>query len=96
MLRIAEVEPIKETLLPIYISASNTKEMYKTVIIISIAFSLFHFWDLAYATFLEEVVEKFASRFFTGFLYGMLYIISGQKIYAPVLLHYVNNVYANL
>jgi hypothetical protein len=87
---------IRQYSLPFFWFTESTWKMgLSAVLLASLAFSLFHFWDLV-LSFNESSItlDKLGKRTAMGFVYGMLYLFSGQRIYPSIILHYVNNVYA--
>ncbi len=57
------------------------------ILVIGVFFSNLHFdWTLNPA--------KLFIRAYSGFVYGISYVLTNRKIYAPMLFHYINNVYA--
>lgn len=94
-LRIARVE-LRENRIkgfPFIVDAVNWKKMYFTVIFVSVFFSIFHFWSIVEAIYAGDIFRVFFSRFYIGVLFGLFYVWSGQKVYSPIILHYVNNFY---
>lgn len=91
----AERPIIRDNPLPIYSISEKIIRTYVLVALLSLAFSLFHFWDLAPRISGPDPFWKpFIWRATTGFLFNMLFIWSGKKIYPPIFLHYINNNYA--
>jgi len=90
-----EMIKFKNTPLPIYFDSKNILRMYALIFLLSVAFSIFHIWDLwASLVLSQDFLGRLLDRALMGFLYSLLYIWSGRKLYSSIALHYVNNVYA--
>jgi len=79
---IKKINLIKDKTLPLYMPENNIKDLFMWIVLISVFFAASH------------MDSNFDRHFIFSLLYSLSFVLTNKKIYAPWLMHYINNLYA--